>query len=231
MFFYGGRDYYLAPAYPLLFAAGAISLERLLRSRHLHWLKPLYLMLLLQGGLLVAPYGLPLLPASYLKLYAGFLAEYAYMDGPLRNSDEELEELPPVFAEMFGWRERAQAVAQVYYTLDDADKEACVIITDNAALAGALRYYGRQMNFPVARCRQGSFFDWGPGDLPGEVVITAGLSLDTLKNRYGFIRYQSTVHVEYAPKALSDTPIYLCKKPNMSLQEFWQATGRIPLKR
>lgn len=221
MFFYGGRDYYLAPAYPLLFAAGAISIERWLRSRHLHWIKPLYLTLMLQGGLLVAPYGLPLLPASYLKLYAGFLAEYAYLDGPLRNGEGQLEELPPIFGEMFGWRQRAQAVAQVYHTLDEQEKESCVVLTDNMAMAGALRYYGRQMNFPPAQCREGSFAKWGPGDKPGDVVVTAGIPLDTLRAYYGFIRHQETVHVEYAPKALADTPIYLCKKPAITLQEFW----------
>ena len=50
-----GRVYYLAPAYPMLFAAGGVAAERLLGSRRVAWLRPAYAGLLAAAGIFLAP--------------------------------------------------------------------------------------------------------------------------------------------------------------------------------
>jgi hypothetical protein len=60
------KFYFLAPAYPMLFATGALSLERLIRRRSWNWLKPAYAAVLLVGGVALAPMVVPILPVETL---------------------------------------------------------------------------------------------------------------------------------------------------------------------
>src|SRR6266571_4343604 len=53
-----GKHYYLAPAYPMLFAAGGVAAERLFAAR-LRWLKPALLSAVIVIGTLLTPIALP----------------------------------------------------------------------------------------------------------------------------------------------------------------------------
>jgi hypothetical protein len=65
------KFYFLAPAYPMLFAAGALSFERLVRRRSWTWLKPAYAAVLLVGGIALAPMVVPILPVETLASITG----------------------------------------------------------------------------------------------------------------------------------------------------------------
>src|SRR5256714_6957761 len=56
-----GKNYYLAPAYPIVFAAGGIAFERIFALRF-RWLKPAIAFLLVVSAVVLAPVVLPLLP-------------------------------------------------------------------------------------------------------------------------------------------------------------------------
>src|SRR2546423_547663 len=56
-----GKNYYLAPAYPMLFAAGGVAFERIFALRF-RWLKPAIAFLLVVSAVVLAPVVLPLLP-------------------------------------------------------------------------------------------------------------------------------------------------------------------------
>src|SRR6266436_5412678 len=49
-----GKSYYLAPAYPMLFAAGGVAAERVFAA-HLRWIKPVLLSAIFVTGVLCAP--------------------------------------------------------------------------------------------------------------------------------------------------------------------------------
>src|SRR5207244_11137555 len=62
--------YYLSPAYPMLFAAGGIAMERAAsRTRALACLPSLYATVLVAGGAVLAPLVLPILPPEKLEAY------------------------------------------------------------------------------------------------------------------------------------------------------------------
>ncbi|HYL11290.1 MAG TPA: glycosyltransferase family 39 protein, partial [Candidatus Acidoferrales bacterium] len=66
-----GRVYYMAPAYPMLFAAGAVVFQRCVERWSLMWLKPAYLSTLLVTGALLAPFAyFPLLPVETYIAYS-----------------------------------------------------------------------------------------------------------------------------------------------------------------
>src|SRR5213596_679829 len=63
-----GKSYYLAPAYPMLFAAGGVAVERVFANR-LRWSKPGLLVLIIAAGALLAPLVVPILPPGKLVAY------------------------------------------------------------------------------------------------------------------------------------------------------------------
>src|SRR5215217_4933019 len=66
------RFYFLAPAYPMLFAAGAVVFERFVARRNWNWLKPSYVAVLVVSGIVVAPITvLPVLPVETLARITG----------------------------------------------------------------------------------------------------------------------------------------------------------------
>ncbi len=64
--FMHGKHYYLAPVYPMLFAAGAVAVERLFAIRW-QWLKPALLVAMIALAALMAPTVIPILPPGKLR--------------------------------------------------------------------------------------------------------------------------------------------------------------------
>src|ERR687894_1688002 len=95
------RFYFLAPAYPALFAAGGVAAERFFANRG-RWrrLLPAYAAVLAISGAVVAPVTvLPALPVETLPRVTGAAGGDAGIEGETR----EVAELPQTFADRFGW--------------------------------------------------------------------------------------------------------------------------------
>jgi 4-amino-4-deoxy-L-arabinose transferase-like glycosyltransferase len=63
-----GKNYYLAPAYPMLFAAGGVGFERIFAVR-VRWLKPAIAFLVVVSAVVLAPVVLPILSPEKLLAY------------------------------------------------------------------------------------------------------------------------------------------------------------------
>ena len=68
------KAYFLAPTYPILFAAGAVVLERWAPRPRLAWIRPAYVGLLALAGILLAPDVMPILPPATTARVYGALA-------------------------------------------------------------------------------------------------------------------------------------------------------------
>ena len=118
------KSEYLASAFAGIFAAGGIAWEHWLepaagrtpRPIRWHWLRiPLVGLLVL--GLALAPLVLPILPVETYIEYAA-ASESNRRPPRARNS----RELPQFYADMFGWEEKAAAVAEVYQALPSEER-------------------------------------------------------------------------------------------------------------
>lgn len=216
-----GKAYYLSPAFPVLFAGGAVLLERFIQGRGRYWLKPVLVTLLLLQEIWTAPYGLPILPRESLESYVQFMAEYAGLDAPLRTNRGELGRLPQDYADMFGWPEQVEIVAGIYHSLSEAEREKCVLLAGNYGEAGAIDFYGPRRGLPGAVSIHSSYYLWGPGEKPGEIAIAIGLPLEALTTYYRSVRRQAVIKHEYAVEEENNVPVYLCRGQKMSLQEAW----------
>src|SRR6266436_4483664 len=67
-----GKIYYLAPAYIMLLAGGAVWWEQEIFSRAPGWLKPLVLAPIIVSGIIAAPLAMPILPVATAVKYCVF---------------------------------------------------------------------------------------------------------------------------------------------------------------
>ena len=167
---------YLANVYPALFAAGGVAWERLLPERRLARMAAVSVVL---AGLVFAPFATPILPVETYVAYAEALGIQ-----PTTPEGHELAELPQFYADMFGWREKAEAVAAVYHALPARDRERAVIFGNNYGRAGAIDYWADELGLPGAIGNHNSYWMWGPGDWTGEVGIALGGDRDDLERRF-----------------------------------------------
>jgi 4-amino-4-deoxy-L-arabinose transferase-like glycosyltransferase len=139
------RPGYLAPAYPMLFAGGAVVIEMFSKRRGWSWLKPFSLIGLIVSGLFIAPLGIPVLPVKTYIRYAERLGV-----SPSTHEKKEVGKLPQHYADMHGWEKMVATVAGVYDSLSAEEQAQCAIFTGNYGEAGAVDFLGRKYNLPKA---------------------------------------------------------------------------------
>ncbi len=62
---------------------------------------------------------------------------------------------------------------------------------------------------------------WGPQQYTGEVVIAVGMPIEDLKPLFGQIDLAATINNEYAIPEENNLPVYVCRQPKMTLQQAW----------
>ena len=158
-----GKDYYLAPAYPMLFAAGGVFWEKLTERR---WLRVPLPAVLALTGVVAAPMALPVLsPENFLRY------ESALGFTPPKTEVGHIGKLPQHFGDRFGWEEMVAAVARVYHALPPAERAKAAIYAGNFGEAGAIDFFGPRYGLPKAICAHQTYFFWGPRNYTGEVMI------------------------------------------------------------
>jgi hypothetical protein len=215
------KPYYLAPAYLFLLAGGAVAIEAFVQQRNWNWLRPASFVLLLAGGAATAPYVLPVLPVeTYLK--------YQHLTAYKPPTEEKGKQgkLPQQYADMFGWENMVATVAKVYNSLSPEEKQKCVIGASNYGEAGAIDFFGKKYGLPHAISNHNNYWIWGPGEKPGEVLIVVGGSPDDCHSMYDDVQQAATVICEYARPFETNLPVYLCRRPKVTLQQVWPRAKR-----
>jgi len=167
-----GRVYYLAPAYPMLFAAGAIAVQDFC-DRRLQWAKSAYATLLVSAGVILAPMSLPVLPVETYLRYAKLIG----LEQP-RIETHRLGPLPQLFADMHGWEEMVQATAAAYHKLPPQIRAKTAIFGNNYGQAGAIDLFGPRYGLPKAIGNHQTYWLWGYRNYTGESILILGDRLE-----------------------------------------------------
>ena len=209
-----GKDYYVAPIYPILFAAGGVLWEMLTRVRF-RWVRyalPIYAVI---AGVISAPIVLPILSPEKAAAYAK-----AFGATEQKTEVNMHGELPQHFADEFGWPVLVEKTAQLYHSLPPEEQAKTAILGGSYGDAGAIDFFGARYGLPKSISAHQNYWYWGPRNYTGESVILLHWP------RAAADRHCSTV-VE-GPKL--DDPwsmqeeqytIWLCKGMHPPLQEFW----------
>ena len=167
------RTYYLAPTYPMLFASGAILLEKAPATTLLRWVRTSYLVLVLVVGIAAAPMAVPLLPVEKFIEYSKALGMK-----PKTEEKNQTGPLPQFFADMHGWDEIVDNVAGVYGSVRSDVSGRWAVFTGNYGVAGAVDFLGGKYGLPPAISGHNSYWLWGPGDPPPENLIILGIPFE-----------------------------------------------------
>jgi Dolichyl-phosphate-mannose-protein mannosyltransferase len=211
-----GRIYYVAPIYPMLFAAGAVWIENQIERRNWEWARQAILIPLTVGGVVAAPLALPILPVGAAAAYSNF---WDIHDVRVENYDSG--RLPQFFADMFGWPNQAKVVASVYRTLPTEDRAHCAILAANYGEAGAIDYFGPSYGLPRAISPHNNYFLWGPGDSSNKVVIAVGMDVHKLQLLFGDVQKAATIVDSDAIPDENNLPVYICRNPRIPLSQVW----------
>ena len=211
-----GRFYYLAPAYPMLLAAGAVAIERWSESSSRLWLRVAYPALLAVTGVMIALNTLPLLPPETYISYTHLIG----ISQP-KFENRQASELPQLLADRFGWPEMAAAVAQVYDGLPADVRARTAIFGSNYGEAGAIDFYGPKLGLPHAISGHDNYWYWGPRGYTGESVIVLGATREQLQRHFARVEAKGSVGNRYA-MATEHFTIYLCSEPkDGTLELIW----------
>jgi hypothetical protein len=210
------KNYYVVPIYPMLFAAGAIGLERITQGRRIGtWSRGIYAGLVIAVSALLLPLSVPVLsPESFIR--------YETMLGmkPPELEHQPTGPLPQWFADEFGWQEMVEKVASVYNSLPPEERARTAIFANGWGEAAAVDFYGPRYGLPLAISKHNSYWIWGPGSYDGSTMIILGS--DGRHDREHFQSVEAAGHVEH-PYARRDEyfDILLCRGPKFNLQDAW----------
>jgi len=216
--FLGGKSYYVLPVYPILLAAGGVMLERFARSQRRRTMALAYVAMIVAAGLVALPFGVPLLPVNDFLRYSRLLP---YSSLAKTERDAVAVQLPQLYADMFGWKNMAETVAQVYDGLPAPDRADCAILGGNYGETGAIDYYGPGLGLPKAIGGHNSYFYWGPGGYSGACVIIFGEQSGEFIKLFGEVRQAATIVSPHAMPNEESVPVYVCRKPRAPLAVLW----------
>ena len=153
------RFYYIAPAYPMLVAMGAVACERWSAGWRPVWRRTAW------GVVLVAVvgYGLYLMAQIVPLAASGPLREYA-----LNHNGDLREEI--------GWHDLVRAVAEVRDGLTPQERASYGIIVGNYGEEGALELFGPAYGLPTPISLTNSAWYWSYPKTPPETLIVVGVN-------------------------------------------------------
>src|ERR1700730_645933 len=216
MMIWHGKIYYLAPAYVMLLAAGAVWVEQRLVPRFGVWLRPALTVPLLIGGMIAAPLAMPIFPVEATARYTRFWDVQA-----IHVENVKQDELPQLFGDMFGGPEQADAVAAVYHGLLETERAQAVLVAYNYGEASAIDYFGKRLGLPHAISGHNQYGIWGPGAKSGEVAVAIGFTEQQLRQFYDEVIPAAAVSPAHAMPEEAHLTIFVCRRPKKTLQESW----------
>jgi hypothetical protein len=215
------KTYYAASAYPILIAAGAVLVERILAHGRLRWLRPAYLAAILVVGGLIAPTVVPLLPPeTYLRYTEALGIAQPRLENRATNA------MPQLFADRFGWPEMVATVAKVFDALPPDERAKTGIFANDFGQGGAIDFFGPRYGLPKAISGHLSYWYWGPRGYTGESLIVLGDRREVLETEFEDVEAVATVGHPYAMRQEHFT-VFLCRHPRgWTLQSIWPRLKR-----
>jgi 4-amino-4-deoxy-L-arabinose transferase-like glycosyltransferase len=213
-----GKNYYLAPIYPLLLAAGSVLFDRALDRPRLRWLKPVSILLILAGGVWIAPVAMPVLTVDKYIAYQDKLP----FQVPRSEHSHMAAVLPQHYADQFGWHEIVSEVVVAWNRVPPAERADCGIFAQDYGAAGAIDWYGPHYGLPPSLSGHQTWFLWGPRGYSGNCLIVLDDTRERLESMYKEVEFVGNSPDN--PYALEKKlPVFICKgkRFDVTLAKVW----------
>ncbi len=212
-----GRNYYLAPGYPILYAAGAVWAEEWLRGLQqasARRVRGVVWAVLLADVVVAAAAALPIAPVN-----SAWWKFAAHVD--------------IVFPEEIGWPELAETVGKVWDRLPPEELPRAGILAGNYGEVGALNLYGEKYKLPRAISGTNSSWERGYGNSGGgpgpETVIVVGYSREFLEKHFTSCELAGHTWNRWGvenEETMEDPDVFVCRGLKESWEEFWRGMRR-----
>jgi len=209
-----GKTYYLTNAVPVLIAGGAVALEAWLRPRGL---RIALMAAIVAIGLIGAPFALPILPTEQFAAYQRALGVVPHPE----QEHGDIGLLSQYYADMFGWRELAAQVAEIYRALPADEQKEAVFIGNNYGEAAAIDVLGRPLGLPPAVSSHNNYFLWGPLGHDGSVVIRLGGRLEDLLKLYASCTDAGVTGNPWAMPYENRKTLWVCRGRQPPMDKAW----------
>src|SRR2546429_692705 len=222
-----GKNYYLAPVYPMLLASGAVVIESAIHRTanagpHRRWLKLVIALVLLASGAHLTPVVVPVLSPD------GFLAYTKYLPFklPVMEHAHARAALPQWYSDQFGWKEIVDETAVAWNRIPAAERPGCGIFAQDYGQAGAIDFFGRRAGLPPALSGHQTYFLWGPRGYSGNCMIVLDDRREVLERLWEHVEYVGTsADNPYALEKQID--VFLCKGAKFgTLTQLWPKLKR-----
>jgi 4-amino-4-deoxy-L-arabinose transferase-like glycosyltransferase len=203
------RDYYMAPGYPMLLAAGAVALEAgiaRLRIRTARWSRAALALVLLAAFASTALVALPIAPINS----AGWHISRSFHDN---------------FAEQIGWPELVAQVAAVYHALPPEERGRTAIFANNYGEAGAIDRYGPAHGLPPAIGTINGYWYRGYGTIAPRTVIVLGDDAEGVSDTPATCTRASRVRIPHGVdnEESGHPEIFVCRDFRVPIHTLWPA--------
>ncbi|MBV8371097.1 MAG: glycosyltransferase family 39 protein [Candidatus Eremiobacteraeota bacterium] len=149
-----GKDYYLAAAYPAVFALGGIAFERIVRNM---LARVAYLAAAAALSAIALPTALPILPPNRIAPYLQAL----HIAPQQQEKSFAGTALPQEFADQLGWHDFVDQVGAAWRTIPPGVRAQTSILVGNYGEAAALDVYGAPYGLPAALSGHNTYWMWG----------------------------------------------------------------------
>jgi len=203
-----GRSYYMAPAYVMLLAAGAVLEESWLRSvtaLPARVMRVVTVAALAIGGIVAAAITLPIAPVN---------SKWWQVANKI-DSD---------FREEIGWPQLVSEVAGIYHAMPPAERETTGILAGNYGEAGAINLYGPAYGLPRVISGINSFWAYGYPSPPPKTLIVVGLGEQYRKEYFQSCQLAGQITNPYGilNEETEHPEIYVCRNLRQSWPDFWK---------
>lgn len=214
-----GKSYYTLGVMPVMIAAGAVAVERLIKNQYARTAIPVFLILI---TLPILPISIPIYRQDGLVVYFKKLEEKYGITVGRRFEDGSIHSLPQDYADQLGWEELTQIAAKAYELIPQ--KSGVLIFCENYGQAGAIAISGKKYNLPQPVSFSESFLYWAPQqfqpDIEYLIYINDELGEDV---RTHFRDIQVVGRISNIHAREYGTIVYLCSKPVRSFNQLWHA--------
>jgi hypothetical protein len=209
-----GKPYYLAPAYPPLFAAGAVWLERKLAGSR--W-PSVIVALQIVGGAFTGIFALPMASLPTADKVISTLLGWVVPDPTMITGD---------FHREYGWREQAAAVARAYRALPESERARVVVLTHKYSQAAAVDFFGGEWGLPPASSGHMNYYLWGPPTIRDPIIIAFGMPRAGLPESCTNITQVTETYHPLAIGTEKHLPVFTCHYPGTFSSDTWRQMKR-----
>lgn len=215
--YFSAKPYNMLGIYPILFVFGAYGLELITwQNKHI---MPTITAFVAVVALVFLPLGLPLIKTNSMVEYSKWVKSLGIY-APFKWDDNTVRDLPEDHSKMIGWKEITRASNDAFESLSDDEKTRAAYFSPNMFISGALNYYNRKADYPVAFSLSASYLLWTPQVPPENVVlIVVGTPSDKLQSYFDSVEEKGVFESPYS--VIDQTPIYILKGPQSGFYDYY----------